>query len=447
MAQPGLTIEIDEPGSRLVLGSAPPPAARAVINAVVLAFLSSVAVTIFWKPALLLAYVLGGVVIGLAASRMRVVTRLAFDRTAGHIEVTTLGPVRSTKVTSYPLSLLSGMEIEALRPPPALPGGGSAEPVRLRLRLRYSAGFWTKYATRFSVERVDTLAEAGDLARRLAAAAAFGYEGVVRSDPRELTWDFRAAAAPGFSPVPDIETKADYHHDRLSQPSPTAAPRERTDPFAPASFKSDFRVEAWGPGQEVRFERPFRFTAIGCLPGVGLAFAGPAAFVVTGEVFGLALSDRVLIACVSGVFGLIFAGAAAFAVYQSLPRTIVFDWAEGRLEVAGLFRRRAVAFPEIRAVGMMGQRMRRTQSTKAPRWTYECEVSVFLGAPGAQATPLVLLSTRGAYDDPETPYRACLPLATELAKALGVARHLGNYAEAAGQARATPASHDGAPPA
>jgi hypothetical protein len=160
-----------------------------------------------------------------------------------------------------------------------------------------------------------------------------------------------------------------------------------------------------------------------------LVFAGPAAFVTSGR-FDNTMGGRVLVACVAGGFGLIFAGVSAIAVYTSLPRTIVFDWAARRLRITGLFSRREHDFSEIRAVGLMSQRMKTQSRGGTTNVSYYGEVSVLLCTPGVEPGPYVLLATPAVRADAQAPYHACLPLVTELADALEVPRDLGNYGKA-----------------
>jgi hypothetical protein len=258
MARDDLRIEIDEPGRRLVLGRAAPSFPVVGFVSTTLGILASVAAAVWWSPALLVAMLLIGTTAGLAARRASLVVRLVFDRSQDLVQVVSAGPFGGVGASrSRQASRLPTMQLEALMPPPSPP----RQAVRFRLRA-YGSG-WSRLATRFTVEAVDTLAEADDLCHRIASASGLEYARVVRSDPRERTRDLSATAAPGFLLLPQATSRADYSRE---PPSPLAAraPSEAAPPFDPASFKADFQVAVWKPGREVRFRRSLGLPAIVC---------------------------------------------------------------------------------------------------------------------------------------------------------------------------------------
>lgn len=420
----GLRIEVDEPGRRLVLARPGPPFPTRVVAGFGLAIAACLGLAWFWPAAIALALILFGLLLGVFSARLRTITRIVFEGATGRVAITRLDIVGESAPVTYPTARHAGMRVTALRPPPTIPSAG----FRIRLRMFYGSGRMTRSYT-FAVAGVSALPEAEDLARRMASAVAFGHELRARSDPRELTLDFAAAPGPGYTVVPEIRAAADYARARPAPPAPATA-QERLPPFDPATFQSDPRLEVWQPGRLVRLRRPFGFAAIGCLPGVLLVLAGPAAFVVTGLFEGNTTSDRVFIACFAGLFGLVLGGISAAAVYSGLPRTIVFDWGERRLRIQGLFGRSEHDFSEIRAIGMTSQRLSQRSRVDLGAATYYCQVTALVGEPGAPPRPVILVSTSPPSATWQAPYHACLPLVSELSHSLGVARDLGNYADA-----------------
>jgi hypothetical protein len=59
--------------------------------------------------------------------------------------------------------------------------------------------------------------------------------------------------------------------------------------------------------------------------------------------------------------------------------------------------------------------------------SYRCEVHLHRRDPAPANKPVVLVKTTEFREDPDTPYRRALPLATELAEALGIERRVTDY--------------------
>ena len=109
------------------------------------------------------------------------------------------------------------------------------------------------------------------------------------------------------------------------------------------------------------------------------------------------------------------------AVHSALPRTVTLDWTTGQATARGTGKF-DLAFSEIgrsscaRSTGSRAARTApptgttaRSSCTARQRW---------------REGPVSLVETTHLQDDPDTPYRAALPLATELARALGVERRI-----------------------
>jgi hypothetical protein len=154
------------------------------------------ALAVIWRPAFLVAVLLVGLLAGIASRRLDVVIGLSVDRAAARLEAPTLGATFGRRARSWDLARMSGMSIECSR---GWTGSGGASPVRFRLTLEYSAGFWTSHAPKFTVAGVTTLPEARRLARRIALAAGYESEKV---GPRERL-EFRVGSTPGHQPIAD----------------------------------------------------------------------------------------------------------------------------------------------------------------------------------------------------------------------------------------------------
>jgi hypothetical protein len=447
MAFGGLKVEADEPGRRLVLAGSFPSIPK---NAILI--VGAIVVLLFGVPAIgsLLTLIRSGFSIGalidLAVSAffpvtvmvvlltlargVRIVSRLSFDRAGDRIEIKEfrlIGAGRDETET-IPFADLRGMLVSAA----SRPGRGTgSQPVpglgvNVKLLFREETGQQPRQLA-LAVDGLDKIEEASDLALRLASVARFEYQRVLRSDPRGLEVEFGTLGAQGFFPMPESVAvgKADYAHDQVSQPAQAIAAHESTPPFDPARFKSEFRPLAWLPGQEVRFKRSLGLPAIGCAPGMLLLLAGPLVFVSMGP--GHSLGDRIMPSLVVGVFGLIFGGLAAAAVYTSLPRTVTFDWMARKLTIRGAFRQSDYDFADIRTLELKGVKFHHSPKSGGSYWTYASALVANLGALGVETHAIELLQTDSFREDPDAPYRMALPLVTDLAAALGVKRVITDY--------------------
>jgi hypothetical protein len=438
-----LKVESDEPGRRLVLaGQFPsvPPAALGCLAVVLLLLVAFPIVSALWSffsgangglgialfgllsslafPAIILIALAAGV------RNLKMVTRISVDGAADRIEITQTRLLARTRtsVETIPLADLRGMNVRAARPVSSSSGArDTGLAIQLSLLFRDETARTPRNLS-FGVEGLDQREEAGDLALRIAGAAGLGYQRVVRSDPREIELEFGTLGAAGFTPLAAPVAKADYARDVVAPAAEALAAREETPSFDPATLQSEFKVVAWQPGQEVRFRRPLGLVAIGCAPGMLLLGLGPLLFYTMGRAATNTLQDRLIGAGVGGLFGLIFGGLAALVVYTSLPRTVAFDWMERRLRIKGLFRQREYDFAELRSIELKATRYHHSSSKGSSSYTnYGCDLIAHAGDP-AQPKAIELLSTTSFREDPDTPYRMALPLATDLAKALGVKR-------------------------
>ena len=126
-----------------------------------------------------------------------------------------------------------------------------------------------------------------------------------------------------------------------------------------------------------------------------------------------------------GVAGLFFGGLSLLVVQTSAAHTVVFDWTERRLRERRLFSQSSYDFSELRAI-----ELKCVRTTGKGGGSCYCNLIVQLAAPDTDPKPpqaIEILWTKFYPQDPDTPYRMALPLASELAKALGVPRVVTDY--------------------
>lgn len=229
----------------------------------------------------------------------------------------------------------------------------------------------------------------------------------------------------GFEPVPRSLGQADYARDTVAPAARAAIAEEKIPPFDPTGFRSDYRVATWNLGVEVEFRKPLSFAAIGCLPFTLLVLAGPAIFpfVQTTGGIGDDVLGRLFVSGFLGLFGLIIGGAAIGAVVSGLPRRVRIDWTARTIAIWTPRKSTLIPFEAVKALEM--KVVHRVVGSKSPRHYHFCEVGVQVKSQAlGTATYQRLLETEHFQDDPDTPYQAALPLATELAKSLGVERRV-----------------------
>lgn len=444
-----LKVEGDEPGRKLILSTQVPSVSKGL-----LAGIGAFIVLMVAAPTLgmaISALVEKGVsqhtLIGLAlgafypmvtavglvvmAGRLRTVSRFAVDGTFGRIEIQEFrilggggGPeiIRTDDLRSMSVRATASFRGGTRN----LPGGARARGRNLALtvKLRFHAALRRPpRELKLEVEGVDRIEEGSDLALRLAGAAGFDQHRVVSSDPRAVEMEFSVGSASGSAPVAESLPKADYGHDKVSDEAREIAAHEAIAPFDPASFDSECRLETWEPGREVKFHKPTGIAAVGCSPVILLLLTGPVVFVAatvtsSGKTMP-PLADRIVGAVIFGLFGLILGGLALLVVWGSAATTVVFDWTERRLRSKHFLSRTDHAFSELRAIELRCIKARTKNSV-----FYYCRLVAQLTKPGeasdAQDT-VDIVSTRSS-PEADTSYQKALPLATELARALGVPR-------------------------
>ena len=109
-------------------------------------------------------------------------------------------------------------------------------------------------------------------------------------------------------------------------------------------------------------------------------------------------------------------------VHSALPRTVTFDWTTARATARGTGRF-DLAFADIAALELRQVHRVSRGKNSTTHWYY-CTILLHRRGSGGGGRPITVVETTQLRDDPDTGYRAALPLATELARALGVERRI-----------------------
>jgi hypothetical protein len=366
-------------------------------------------------------------------------TGLDLDHAAGELrirEAELFG--RGSREAIVPLARLAGLSVRRTAKAPSdhdplrpqKPGPGIALDFRLHREGASGSDAFDLRTLAFGVEHLDRPDEVADLALRLGAASGLRFFRIVRNDARDVEVLLQRGAEVGFAAVPAGLGPADYARDAVAPAARALAATETVPPFDPRAFPSGHRVTAWRPGLEARFHKPLTMGAILGLPFTLLLFAGPAVFFFIQSVAapGSPLAPRLALSAFVGVFGLVFGFIALVVVSSALPRRVAVDWTERMIEIRKPTGRQRIPFATVQALEMKAIH-RVLKGKNSTRHVYSCEVALHVKDPDTGAlscTPLV--ATESLTDDPDTPYRATLPLATELAQALGVPRRVSDYA-------------------
>jgi hypothetical protein len=274
----------------------------------------------------------------------------------------------------------------------------------------------------FRVVGLDKREEVLDLALRIGAAAGFASYHVVRSDPRDLEIELDRHSV-GDQPMPALG-RVDYARDAVAPEARAAAREEKVPPFDVAHFKSDYRVREWKPGERVVFYKAFPWGVLGCLPFVAIPLVLEAMLIAgVGTVTGSRLALHLVLA----IFSLAVLLPFVALVIGSRPRRVAFDWGTRRISVG---REPPIPMSAVTALELRGVKVHHRPSKGSSYWSYRCEVDLH-HADAARGQPTVtrLVETASTRDDGAPAWRCALPLATDLAKALGVERRVVDYKE------------------
>lgn len=443
-----MRITRDTPGERLTLEGDPKPQ----VPAAALGCLAVVVLPFLWTPAgLLLDLFRGegmdpGRVLALGFSALfatvamaalfvprlsRVPFRVDVDRTAGEVRFVhrrlafggeqerVLGLKRLRHITLRTITAVS--RLQALGE--GRGAGGKALQIEFRVA-RDEAG--DRLETRELILRVldlDQAAEVVDFAYRLGAASGLTFAKVVRNDPGAVEIELSPTREPGFSPAPWDLAKADYAKNVVAPAAREAVAHEKVPPFEPRTFPCDHRIRVYEPRSRVVLRKPWGFAALGCLPFTLLVLTGPVVFLFARFTTPTEWPMRLFVSGFVGLFGLMLGGVAMLMVHSALPRTVTFDWSSGRAVARGT-RRFDLAFADLEALELRQIHRVSTGKNSTTHWYYCAILLHRRSSAGEGGGPTSVVETTHLRDDPDTGYRAALPLATELARALGVERRI-----------------------
>jgi hypothetical protein len=304
-------------------------------------------------------------------------------------------------------------------PGPRAAAGAHALPLRLTLRSLEGQRARDK-SIDLRVEAVNRADEVADLALRLGAAAGLRFYRVLENELSRFEIELRREAGPGFATVPAALGRADPERDAVSPAAAAAASQERLRRFEPAGFRGSARVSVWEPGREIRFEKGWGASVL-LAPLLLFALLGPLAFFRLPSLHTMPLLPRVVTLVLITLVGLALALAGWVGVSSGLPRRVRLDWGTRTLDVETLRERRAIPFTEIAAIELR-HHVYRTNTTRGRLPRVYFSTQVWAARLPATAPGEILVETRSSRDDADTPRAMALPLAVELAAALGVER-------------------------
>lgn len=432
----------DSPGSRLTIAGEPKPMHPLLLIIVGAFLLPFAAVPFAFVGAAFQGFrggfgvvpaIIGGVValffvgiflkMAIAARRnFRRVSRIDASLASGEIRIGMSAVVGSS--TREDVLSLARLRSAMLRRADA----GTEKKLKLRLELRTRReGEDSALDTRvleFEVEGLDRNDEIADLALRLGAASGLAFHKVVRNDARECEVELSKEPQPGFAQTPWDLGAANYASDVVAPAARSAVAEEKVAAFDPAEFKSEHRVLTWTPGSLVVLRKPFSYGSLGCLPFTVLVLAGPAVF-FTVQI--PELLPKLVVTFMATVFGLIIGGAAIAMVADAPPRRTELDWGRRVLTLKSARKTVEIPFESVRSIELKGVHHISKGKNSTTHWYY-CEVRALLrgASPGVDASQ-ELVKTERYIDQPDVPYRMALPMAAELAKALGVERRFVDY--------------------
>ncbi len=428
----------DSPGSRLTIGGEPKrlPVLLVVIVTLFLLPFVSLPLTLFLAAfqgnGLIVPKPIGfgiaaffGLVVVVAAAKARRgfqrASRIDASLSAGELRIAMTGML-SGKVREdvVPLARLRSANLKRTAVNAKSIGDLVLE---LRTRREGEEEARDKRNVQFEVEKLDRNDEVADLAMRLGAAAGLPFYRVVRNDRRDIEVELTKEPQPGFAQIPLGLGAADYATDVVAESARRAVAEEAIAAFDPATFKSEHRVSAWEPGTRVLLRKPFSFLMFIALPFTLLVFGGPLAFF---KIQAPDLPTRIIASGFLGFFGLILGLIAIFVVTDSFPRSTEIDWSSRVIRLKMLRKTVEIPFEQLRAIELKA--IHTVSKGKSTTHRYRCAINALLKGSGAGVdSTQLLVETESLIDRPDEPYRMALPLAADLAKALGVERRFIDY--------------------
>ncbi len=268
-----------------------------------------------------------------------------------------------------------------------------------------------------TIRHVDRRAKALDLALRIGAA--MGYQGyrITKCTPRSLRIELTrmTETGPRVGAIPSKDDDPNYEAastDRLPD-----VPSYEVPSFQPGTFNGPFRVLAWEPGREVRFERAPPSPASLVIETIVWAFAG---FVIAMLVASVCRNypprdDPASSVCV-------LSGTYIFVVLCLLVRQwtrgrkrVVIDWSVREVRIDGFLAHSVTPFRDLRSIVLRGHTSAVTASGGTQPWAWNwCELVLWTD------TWAIVIPGPRYQGDADTPMDVMLPMAVDLAKALGL---------------------------
>lgn len=336
--------------------------------------------------------------------------RLEADRDAGRVQWTSthLGGLVTWR-SRVGLDVLAGVSIALVPATRPAPTGPSKSRARRGLRLHLGLARQGRSDRRLAlhVQGVENTEHVADLALRLGAAAGLSFYRVVRNEGPLFEIEVRATGGPGLRAV------------TLSAAAGASADKN-LPPFDPATFDGSARVTPWAPGERVAFTKGWGASVV-LAPLVLAAALGPLAYLRLASLRAMPFLPRAAALALITLSGLGLAVVGAVGLTTGLPRRVRLDWGERALRIEGRGGK-VVPFADIVALELRGRSHWTTsrQHTNRTLWRWTEVRALLRPSPAVPSADALLVETRWYREDAASPRADALPLATELAAALGV---------------------------
>jgi hypothetical protein len=318
-------------------------------------------------------------------------------------------------------------DLESLRVSLVAGGRGGVAGVRIDLKTRKGS----THNVGFSVDSMNRHEEVADFALRIGAAARLPTNRVVRNDPRDFEMEFsrgpvKEAPEPPPAPAPPA-IRADYAKGAVAPEARLAVVEEKAVAFTPPAEFGRYRLDEWNPGTRVVFHQPTDVMLIVLmLPLASLILLGPAAYIATRQGFIHAdPGSELVMSIIPSVIGIFVGGLAFKGLWSARSETVVIDWSSGSVTPGDGLRPAEIPLSEVIGLDLVCVRSGDGGSSNVKNYSYCCVLKLRTREAGEEGVRSLVESDDA--DDPDVPYRASLPLATALAKALGVKRRVRDY--------------------
>ncbi|GEM_PF-5736537 len=268
-----------------------------------------------------------------------------------------------------------------------------------------------------TIRHVDRRSKALDLALRVGSAMGWRGYRITKCTPRTLRVELTRLHDPGplAGAIPSMDDDPTY--DAASMDGLPAVPECQIPSFRPEGFSGPYRVLIWDPGREVRFERTPPTRASLVVETLTWAFAGfnLAVLVVSLREIYPPKEDPGTSACV--LAGVVVLAALGLFVRQWTRgrKTIHIDWAAQEVRIEAFPSHSTTPFRNLRSVVLRGHTSAVTASGGTQPWAWNwCELLLW-----TDDWAIVIPGPR-YQGDSDTPVDVMLPMAVDLAKALGL---------------------------